>query len=107
MKMPKLAEWHIYRIEKQGRFSVKKPDYDPITDSLYYLDVLKSDVTNMNFFRILDKKQYELKDLLGNVRVAIGDMKIPTAIRGEAPFVAYSSKVHREQLEDFPIECLL
>jgi hypothetical protein len=33
---------------------------------------------------ILDKKQYELKDHLGNVRVAIGDMKIPTAIRGEA-----------------------
>jgi hypothetical protein len=82
-KMPKLSEWHIYGNEQQGRFSVRKP----ITDPLYYLDVLKSDVTKKNFFRILDKKQYELKDHLGNVRVAIGDMKIPTAIRGEAPFV--------------------
>ena len=54
-----------------------------------------------NFFRILDKKQYErapevpkavwdnLKDHLGNVRVAIGDMKIPTGTRGLAPFVEY------------------
>ncbi|MCX6147481.1 MAG: hypothetical protein NTW25_09580, partial [Candidatus Kapabacteria bacterium] len=47
---------------------------------------LKSDVTNKNFFRILDKKQYELKDHLGNVRVAIGDMKIPTLINGQIRF---------------------
>ncbi|MCX6145911.1 MAG: hypothetical protein NTW25_01485, partial [Candidatus Kapabacteria bacterium] len=84
--MPKLSEWHIYGNEQQGRFSVKKPDYDPATDPLYYLDVLKSDVTNKNFFRILDKKQYELKDHLGNVRVAIGDMKIPTLINGQIRF---------------------
>jgi hypothetical protein len=91
--MPQLSEWHIYGNEQQGRFSVKKPDYDPITDPLYYLDVLKDDVTKKNFFRILDKKQYELKDHLGNVRVAIGDMKIPTAIRGEAPFVVDEKSV--------------
>ncbi|MCX6145703.1 MAG: hypothetical protein NTW25_00410 [Candidatus Kapabacteria bacterium] len=42
---------------------------------------------------ILDKKQYELKDHLGNVRVAIGDMKIPTAVRGQAPFVVDEKSV--------------
>jgi hypothetical protein len=89
----KLSEWHIYGNEQQGRFSVKKPDYDPITDPLYYLDVLKDDVTKKNFFRILDKKQYELKDHLGNVRVAIGDMKIPTSTRGLAPFVVDEKSV--------------
>ncbi len=56
--MPKLAEWHIYGKEQQGRFAVKKPDIDPITDPLFYLDALTTDVTNKNFFRILDKKEY-------------------------------------------------
>ncbi|MCX6146891.1 MAG: hypothetical protein NTW25_06520 [Candidatus Kapabacteria bacterium] len=87
---PKLSEWHIYGNEQQGRFTVRKPDAEP----LYYLDVLTSDVTNKNFFRILDKKQYELKDHLGNVRVAIGDMKIPTAVRGVAPFVVDEKAVN-------------
>ncbi|MCX6147439.1 MAG: hypothetical protein NTW25_09360 [Candidatus Kapabacteria bacterium] len=32
------------------------------------------------------QKQYELKNHLRNVRVAIGDMKIPTGTRGIAPF---------------------
>ncbi len=92
-KMPKLSEWHIYGNEQQGRFSVRKPEKDPITDPLYYLDALTNDVTKKNFFRILDKKQYELKDHLGNVRVAIGDMKIPTAVRGVAPFVVDEKSV--------------
>ena len=55
MRKPKLFEWHIYGNEQQGRFSVRKPDAEP----LYYLDALTNDVTNQNLFRLLDKKQYE------------------------------------------------
>ncbi len=92
--MPKLSEWHIYGNEQQGRFAIKKPDEDPVTDPLYYLDILTTDVINKNFFRILAKKEYELKDHLGNVRVAIGDMKIPTGTRGQAPFVVDEKSVN-------------
>ncbi len=56
--MPAVSEWHIYRNEQQGRFAVNKQDKDTITDPLFYLDALTTDVTNKNFFRILDKKQY-------------------------------------------------
>ncbi len=41
----------------------------------------------------LDKKEYELKDHLGNVRVTIGDYKIPTATRGQVPFVVDEKSV--------------
>jgi len=47
-----------------------------------------------NYFRILDKKEYELKDHLGNVRVAIGDMKLPeneaTSTRGLLDFPTWA-----------------
>ncbi|MCX6147484.1 MAG: hypothetical protein NTW25_09595 [Candidatus Kapabacteria bacterium] len=89
-KMPKLSEWHIYGNEQQGRFVTRKPD----EVNLYYLDALTEDVNKKNFKRILDKKQYELKDHLGNVRVAIGDMKIPTGTRGVAPFVVDEKAVN-------------
>ncbi|MCX6148624.1 MAG: hypothetical protein NTW25_15425 [Candidatus Kapabacteria bacterium] len=89
-KMPKLSEWHIYGNEQQGRFVTRKPD----EANLYYLDALTEDVIKKNFKRILDKKQYELKDHLGNVRVAIGDMKIPTVTRGQAPFVVDEKAVN-------------
>jgi hypothetical protein len=84
--MPKLAEWHIYGNEQQGRFAIKKPETEP----LYYLSNLTNNEINKNFFRILDKKQYDIKDHLGNVRVTFGDTKLPTDIvsstRGISPF---------------------
>ncbi len=83
--MPKLSEWHIYGNEQQGRFVTRKPE-----STLYYLANLTNDIINKNYFRILDKKQYELKDHLGNVRATIGDYKMPfndaTSTRGIAPF---------------------
>jgi hypothetical protein len=82
---PKLSEWHIYGNEQQGRFVTRKPE-----STLYYLANLTNDVINKNFFRTMDKKQYELKDHLGNVRATIGDYKMPandaTSTRGVAPF---------------------
>jgi len=55
-------------------------------------------VKNQNFFRILDKKEYELKDHLGNVRVAIGDMKLPAneakSTRGVPPFLTDEKTVN-------------
>lgn len=80
--MPKLAEWHIYGNEQQGRFVTRKPETEPC----YNLGGVANDVANLNFFRILDKKEYELKDHLGNVRVAIGDMKLPTTTPGVPPY---------------------
>jgi RHS repeat-associated protein len=81
----KLSEWHIYGNEQQGRFVTRKPE-----STLYYLANLTNDVINKNFFRVMDKKQYELKDHLGNVRATIGDYKLPfndaTSTRGVAPF---------------------
>ena len=92
--MPKLAEWHIYGNEQQGRFVTRKPETEPC----YYLGGVTNDVANLNFFRILDKKEYELKDHLGNVRVAIGDMKLPeneaTSTRGVPPFVTDEKAVN-------------
>ncbi|MCX6145784.1 MAG: hypothetical protein NTW25_00820, partial [Candidatus Kapabacteria bacterium] len=77
--------WHIYGNEQQGRFVTRKPE-----TTLYYLENISNDVLAKNFFRTMDKKQYELKDHLGNVRATIGDYKLPfndaTSTRGVAPF---------------------
>jgi len=92
--MPKLAEWHIYGNEQQGRFVTRKPETEPC----YYLGGVTNDVANKNFFRILDKKEYELKNHLGNVRVAIGDMKLPaneaTSTRAMPPFLSDEKAVN-------------
>ncbi|MCX6145786.1 MAG: hypothetical protein NTW25_00830 [Candidatus Kapabacteria bacterium] len=82
---PKLSEWHIYGNEQQGRFVTRKPE-----STLYYLENISNDVLAKNFYRTMDKKQYELKDHLGNVRATIGDYKMPfndaTSTRGVTPF---------------------
>ncbi len=43
------------------------------------LGIYKPDDEPEEFSRVLDKKEYELKDHLGNVRVTISDIKLPDA----------------------------
>ena len=71
--LPKLAEWHIYGNEQQGRFLTKYPEQVP---THYGVDV-SLDVQNNIFSRQLGKKAYELKDHLGNVRATFSDIKMP------------------------------
>jgi len=73
--LPKLAEWHVYGNEQQGRFLTKYPEQEPT----YYGVDINEDIRNNIFSRQLGKKAYELKDHLGNVRVTFSDVKMPTA----------------------------
>ena len=65
---------------------------------LFILDVLLEGVEPTVFTRVLGKKEYELKDHLGNVRVVISDVKLngdgdqggksaPRAQAGQAPYM--------------------
>ena len=72
--LPKLAEWHVYGNEQQGRFLTKYPEFTPT----YYGVDLTENIKNDIFSRQLGKKAYELKDHLGNVRVTHSDIKMPT-----------------------------
>lgn len=60
-----LAELHIYGNGAQGRIGMYTPNVSR--------DITVQ--TNDVFARILRKKQYEMKDHLGNVRVVISDLK--------------------------------
>ena len=71
--LPKLAEWHVYGNEQQGRFLTKFPEVEP---TYYGVDVTE-DIRNNIFSRQLGKKAYELKDHLGNVRTTFSDIKMP------------------------------
>jgi hypothetical protein len=79
--LPKLAEWHVYGNEQQGRFLTKYPEIEPT----HYGVEIAEDVKNSIFSRQLGKKAYELKDHLGNVRVTHSDVKMPTG-SGLQPF---------------------
>jgi hypothetical protein len=92
--MPKISEWHIYGNSDQGRFAIKKPDNNI---DIFYLDALTQNTRDKNFFRILGSKEYELKDHLGNVRVAITDFKQPatlTQTRGTQPYIVDERSVN-------------
>jgi hypothetical protein len=92
--LPKLSEWHIYGNAEQGRFAIKKPDNGA---SIYYLGPLENGIADKKFSRILGSKEYELKDHLGNVRVAITDFKQPatlTQARGVQPFIVDERSVN-------------
>jgi RHS repeat-associated protein len=73
--LPKLAEWHVYGNEQQGRFLTKYPEE---LNPTFYGTEVTLDVQNNIFKRQLGKKSYELKDHLGNVRVTHSDIKMPT-----------------------------
>jgi hypothetical protein len=73
--LPKLAEWHVYGNEQQGRFLTKYPEE---LNPTFYGTEVTLDVQNNIFKRQLGKKSYELKDHLGNVRVTFSDIKMPT-----------------------------
>ena len=73
--LPKVAEWHIYGNEQQGRFLTKYPE--ELTPTYYGTEVT-DDIKGNIFKRQLGKKAYELKDHLGNVRTTFSDIKMPT-----------------------------
>jgi hypothetical protein len=73
--LPKLAEWHVYGNEQQGRFLTKYPEE---LNPTYYGTEVTDDIKDNKFKRQLGKKSYELKDHLGNVRVTHSDIKMPT-----------------------------
>ncbi len=81
--LPKLAEWHVYGNEQQGRFLTKYPEE---LNPTYYGTEVTLDVQNNIFKRQLGKKSYELKDHLGNVRVTHSDIKMPTGTPAQ-PFM--------------------
>ncbi len=80
--LPKLAEWHVYGNEQQGRFMTKYPEE---LNPTYYGTEVTDDIKDNKFKRQLGKKSYELKDHLGNVRVTFSDIKMPTG-SGLQPF---------------------
>jgi len=69
-----LKEEHIYGSGGQGRFSMWKPNV--LRDTTV--------ATGTVYVRRLTKKEYELKDHLGNVRVVISDLKLGN---GNKPFM--------------------
>jgi RHS repeat-associated protein len=76
-------EISLYGSERLGMYS---PDYSiPSTTSARYIDTVSvSDTVN----RFLDKKSYELKDHLGNVRAVVSDQKassVSVAANGSGP----------------------
>jgi RHS repeat-associated protein len=93
--MPKLAEWHVYGNEQQGKFATRYPDKET-----YYLQDLDNDLKHRRFARHFDIKNYELKDHLGNVRTIVGDVKIPT-ITGLYPSSPYTADV-KNRTEYYP-----
>lgn len=76
----KLAELHIYGNSAQGRIAMYRPETN--RDS--------SAFNAPQFTRALRKKFYEIKDHLGNVRVAISDVKLngtgQAQDRGQSPW---------------------
>lgn len=69
--MLRLAEWLIYGIDGHDRFATAKPE------NVLRGSELPSPSVNTVFTRTLREKEYELKDLVGNDRVIITDLKIP------------------------------
>lgn len=72
--LPKLAEWHIYGNEQQGRFLTKYPEE---LNPTYHGTEVTDDIKDNKFKRQLGKKAYDLKDHLGNVRATHSDIKMP------------------------------
>ncbi|MFY8161421.1 MAG: hypothetical protein ACOVNU_08835 [Candidatus Kapaibacteriota bacterium] len=73
--LPKLAEWHVYGNEQQGRFIAKYPDE---LNPTHHGTEVTDDIKDNKFKRQLGKKSYELKDHLGNVKTTFSDIKMPT-----------------------------
>ena len=78
-------EWVVYGNGAEGRIAVVQPEgivRTGITGDL--LDIVPDDplpganIIGKPVSRVMDEKSYELKDHLGNVRVVISDLKIPT-----------------------------